>query len=157
VLAAASLAVPALRHMFEMPHPDTRIVSLAMSVAPAERLGPTQFYGRPSRTAFAISPDGDTIVFTGEVGPVSFGSGLAGPAAAGRKTMLYRRPLAEAHATAIPGTEGAEYPFFSPDGASVGFAIITTTRNQLKKVALAGGPPIDVCDMAFPGRFDGAS
>jgi Tol biopolymer transport system component len=71
--------------------------------------------------------------------------------------MLYRRPLGETHATAMPGTEGAEYPFFSPDGASVGFSVGTTTGNKLKKVALAGGPPIDVCDVAFPGRFDGAS
>jgi Tol biopolymer transport system component len=153
-LAAVSLAVPALRYLRETPPAETRIASLTMSVAPAERLGPTQFSGRPSRTAFAISPDGATIVFSGEVGPVgSFGS----LAAAGRTTMLYRRPLGETQATAIAGTEGAEYPFFSPDGAVVGFSIGTTTGNKLKKVALAGGPPIDVCDMAFPGRFDGAS
>jgi Tol biopolymer transport system component len=157
VLVAASLALPALRHLREVPPADTRLVSFAMSVAPAERLGPTQFYGRPSRTAFAISPDGATIVFSGEVGPVGFNSNPAAAAAAGRKTMLYRRPLGEAHATAIAGTEGAEYPFFSADGASVGFAIGTTTGNALKKVALAGGPPIDVCDMPFPGRFGGAS
>jgi Tol biopolymer transport system component len=164
VLAAASLAVPTLRHLHESAPPDTRITSLAMSVAPSERLGPTQFFGRPSRTAFAISPDGATIVFSGEAGPVGFGDDPPAPAA-GRKTMLYRRPLGEAHATAMPGTEGAEYPFFSPDGASVGFAVGTPTGNKLKKVALAGGPPIDVCDMAVPGgetdfgggRIDGAS
>jgi Tol biopolymer transport system component len=165
VLVTASLVVPTLRHLREAAAPDRGVTSLAMSVAPSERLGPTQFFGRPSRTAFAISPDGATIVFSGEAGPVGFGDDPAAAAAAGRKTMLYRRPLGEAHATAMPGTEGAEYPFFSPDGASVGFAVGTPTGNKLKKVALAGGPPIDVCDMAVPasdtglrgGRIGGAS
>src|SRR4030095_16687882 len=70
----------------------------------------------------------------------------------GRTGMLYRRPLGEIHAAAIPGTEGAEYPFFSPDGQWVGFA----DGNKLKKVALSGGPPIDLCDFGG-GRIDGAS
>ncbi len=67
--------------------------------------------------------------------------------------MLYRRPLADAQAVAIPGTEGAEYPFFSPDGQSVGFG----AGNKLKKVALSGGPPIDICDFPVAGRLGGAS
>ena len=44
-------------------------------------------------------------------------------------------------------------PFFSPDGQWVGFA----TRNKLKKVALSGGPPIELCDMTVAGAFYGAS
>ena len=130
VVGTIALGVPALRHVRETPPSATRLASLSMDLAPADRLGPTTFYGRPSRTAFAIAPDGATIVFVGEVQ-------LPSP-----RTMLYRRPLAEAQAVAIPGTDGAEYPFFSPDGQWVGFA----AGNKLKKVALSGGPPIDICD-----------
>jgi serine/threonine-protein kinase len=116
--------------------PVLNAVSLTMDLAPAEMLGPAVQSNRPSRTAFAISPDGTTVVFTGQHD---------------RTVMLYRRPLAEANAVAIPGTEGAEYPFFSPDGQWVGFA----ARNKLRKVALGGGPPIDLC--ALTAEIDGAS
>jgi len=136
-----ALAIPAVRHLREKPSSAMRVVSFTMDLAPADRLGPTSFYGRPVVTAFAISPDGATIVFGGEV------------TAPSPTTMLYRRPLAEAQAVRIPGTEGAEYPFFSPDGQWVGFA----AGNKLKKVALSGGPPIDLCDFTFAGRIDGAS
>jgi eukaryotic-like serine/threonine-protein kinase len=117
-----------------------------MDVAPADALGTNLtaiFYNRPSRTAFAISPDGATIVFVGEV-KVPSGTPTS---------MLYRRPLSEFRAVAIPGTDGAEYPFFSPDGQWVGFG----AGNKLKKVALSGGPPIDICDFMFAGRIEGAS
>ena len=141
VVGMIALGVPALRHVRETPPSATRLASLSMDLAPADRLGRTTSYGRPSRTAFAIAPDGATIVFVGEVQ-------LPSPS-----TMLYRRPLAEAHAVAIPGTEGAEYPFFSPDGQWVGFG----AGNKLKKVALSGGPPIDICDFPVAGRLGGAS
>jgi eukaryotic-like serine/threonine-protein kinase len=42
----------------------------------------------------------------------------------------------------VPGTEGAESPFFSPDGQSVGFF----AENKLKKVALSGGAPLTLCN-----------
>ncbi|HSM19917.1 MAG TPA: serine/threonine-protein kinase, partial [Hyphomicrobiales bacterium] len=139
-ILAGALAFPALRHLREAPA-ATSVASLSMDIAPAERLGPTGSYARPSRTAFAIAPDGATVVFAGE-------STAAGAASS---TMLYRRPLAEPMAVVIPGTEGAEYPFFSPDGQWVGFA----AGGKLKKVAFAGGPPIQLCDVG--GTFGGAS
>jgi Tol biopolymer transport system component len=141
VVGMVALAIPALRHLRETPPPATRLAHLTMGLAPAERLGPTTSYARPSRTAFAMAPDGATIVFSGEIN-VSGGTPT---------TMLYRRPLAATQAVAIPGTEGAEYPFFSPDGQWVGFG----AGNKLKKVALTGGPPIDMCDLA--GQIEGAS
>ncbi len=143
-LVAVALAVPAVRALREAPPPATRVARLTLGLAPAERLGPTAQSGRPSRTAFAISPDGGTVVFSGQT---------AAPAGGPRTTRLYRRPLAEAEAIAIPGTEGATYPFFSPDGAWVGFA----AGNTLKKVALSGGPPIDLCAFPVAGAIEGAS
>ncbi|MEO8096056.1 MAG: protein kinase [Acidobacteriota bacterium] len=113
--------------------------SLTMDVSPADMLGPVTSFNRPSRTAFAISPDGATIVFSGQISPPN------------RSLMLYRRPLTEPQTVAMPGTEGAQYPFFSPDGQWVGFA----SGGTLKKVALSGGPPIDIC--VLTGGMDGAS
>ena len=75
----------------------------------------------------AISPDGRLIVYVGKNGS---------------STQLYLRPLDEAEARPIPGTEGAaRFPFFSPDGQSLGFF----ADGKLKRVSLNGGPLITVC------------
>jgi serine/threonine protein kinase len=39
--------------------------------------------------------------------------------------------------TDVPGTQGASYPFWSPDGAYVGFF----ANGKLQKTALSGGTP----------------
>ncbi|HYE86134.1 MAG TPA: protein kinase, partial [Vicinamibacterales bacterium] len=112
---------------------------LQMGVAPANHLV-TSNSNRPARTAFAISPDGRSIVFAGRVGPTS---------------KLYRRPLDAAMATAIDGTDGAIAPFFSPDGNWIGFVAEEAARLRVKKVAVAGGPAVTLCDV--PTQFWGAS
>jgi serine/threonine-protein kinase len=127
--------------------PPQAIANLTLDLVPAEMLGPATFYNRSSRTAFAISPDGTTVVYAGTV--------TKGDT---RTVMLYRRQLAEPQATPIPGTErSGEYPFFSPDGKWVGFLAQAEGGRayKLKKVALSGGPPIDICEI--PGRHGGAS
>jgi Tol biopolymer transport system component len=50
----------------------------------------------------------------------------------------------------LPGTEGAAYPFWSPDSAFLGFF----ADGKLKKIALAGGSPQILCDA--PGTRGGA-
>ena len=65
----------------------------------------------------AISADGSTVVYVGHVDGVS---------------RLYRQPLDQFTAVAIEGTEGARWPFLSPDGQWVGFHTTTeghTIRN----------------------------
>ena len=42
----------------------------------------------------------------------------------------------------IPGTEGADNPFFSPDGQWVGFF----AGGKLKKVPISGGAPLTLCE-----------
>jgi len=56
----------------------------------------------------AISPDGQQIV-------VSPSFGVQGP------TPLWLRPLASTSGRLLAGTEGAGFPFWSPDGRSIGF------------------------------------
>lgn len=69
--------------------------------------------------ALDVSPDGSTIVFSASSDGVSH---------------LYLRRLNETDVRALPGTEGAMYPVFSPDGKWVAFYSDFT----LKKASLDG-------------------
>ena len=51
------------------------------------------------------------------------------------------RPLDSLTARPLAGTEGAAYPFWSPDGRQIGFF---SNFSYLKKVDVSGGPPITV-------------
>ena len=83
------------------------------------------------RSGIAISPDGRQVAYTSDEGGVSH---------------LYVRPLDRADATLVRGTDGAEGPFFSPDGQHLGFF----AASQLKQVALDGGAPVKICDAIGP-------
>jgi serine/threonine-protein kinase len=81
----------------------------------------------------AISPSGRRLVF----------------AAAGKgRTQLFVRRLDAFGAEPIAGTDGAQYPFFSPDGESVAFF----ADRRLKRVSLQGGSPVTICDTPVVGR-----
>ncbi len=56
--------------------------------------------------------------------------------------VLWVRPLNTLHARALTGTESATFPFWSPDGRSLGFF----AGGKLKTVAVEGGTPSEVCD-----------
>ena len=60
----------------------------------------------------------------------------------GGRTALWLQPLDSLQPQALPGTEGATYPFWSPDSAFIGFF----AQGKLKKIAVAGGPPQTLCD-----------
>ena len=46
----------------------------------------------------------------------------------------------------LEGTDGAFFPFFSPDGEWIGFF----SNNYLKKVSIRGGEPIALCAASNP-------
>jgi hypothetical protein len=50
------------------------------------------------------------------------------------------------HARALPGTEGATFPFWSPDSHALGFF----AAGKLKTVLAEGGTPFEVCDAPTP-------
>ncbi len=79
---------------------------------------------RPPSNRFAISPDGTRLVY------------IAGPG------MLWLRALDGSVAQALPGTEGAQGLFWSPDSRFIAF----TVGRQLKKVDAAGGTPVTISD-----------
>jgi eukaryotic-like serine/threonine-protein kinase len=77
--------------------------------------------------SLAISPDGTSIVFETQ----------------GR---LYLRTLNRFETAAIPGTDGAIQPFFSPDGVWLGFV----RGNTLMKAPVAGGPAVKITEAFQP-------
>ena len=85
-----------------------------------------------------ISPDGRTIAFVGT-------------AAARNRTSIWIRSLDSFDVRELEGTEGVLRPFWSPDSRYLGFFV---GRQQLKKVAIAGGPPQLVA--MTPGGADGS-
>jgi serine/threonine protein kinase/Tol biopolymer transport system component len=83
-------------------------------------------------TQLAVSPDGRHVVFVGRMESTY---------------QLWLRPLDSLAASPIPGTDGAAFPFWSPDSRFIGFF----AAGKLKKVQIAGGPPVVLCD-ASSGR-----
>ncbi len=101
------------------------VVRSSINLPPQTRL----FYDAP----FALSPDGRRLAFV-----------ASGPDA---KFMLWVRPLDSLTVQALAGTEGAQYPFWSPDSRFVGFF----ADGKLKKIDVSGGPAQTICD-AEDGR-----
>ena len=77
----------------------------------------------------AVSPDGRHIVFS------------AG--ASGGPASLWLRRLGSIDAQLLAGTEGASAPVWSPDGRSIAFM----AEKKLKRLDLAGGPPVTLADV----------
>jgi len=101
--------------------------------APVALQGPSSVSGR--QTAFALSPAGDRLAYV---------------ARSGTTTALAIRPLDSDTAIVLPGTEGAYFPFFSPDGAWIGFF----SGNLLRKVPSRGGNPVTLVSV---DRITGAN
>jgi Tol biopolymer transport system component/predicted Ser/Thr protein kinase len=120
-------------------------LQVRLKIAPPEG---TRF---PWWTLPAVSPDGSKIAFTAVSGQVA--ADRASAAAAG-ESHLYIRALDAETATRIPGTEGAYWPFWSPDGRQIGFATFPP-QPRLRKVDVSGGPPQTLCDLT--SAHDGAS
>ena len=74
-----------------------------------------------------ISPDGTRLVFSAKVNG---------------KSLLYLRSIGKLSLDALPGTEDAVFPFWSPDSRSIAFF----AGGKLKRVDIAGGPAVIVCD-----------
>ena len=75
-----------------------------------------------------LSPDGTRMAFTARD--------------AKSKVLLYVQSLNSLTAQAVPGTDDAIYPFWSPDSKQIAFF----AAGKLKKISADGGPPQDICD-----------
>ena len=92
---------------------------------------------------FAISADGQQLAIT-----THRSQSLA------QNRRIWIRRLDALHAQPIEGTEGAYGVFWSPDGRSIAFFAGEQTSGELKRVDLAGGPPLKVCEA--PGIASGS-
>ena len=96
----------------------------------------------------AIPPPPDTtfaLVGT-QPGPVTVspdGRMLAFASSQKGKVLLYLRHLNTGEAQPLAGTDGAAYPFWSPDSRWIGFF---AGGGKLKKIEVTGGPPATICD-----------
>jgi Tol biopolymer transport system component len=113
VVAAALVAVAAATWFIaRRPQPTTRM-QFALAV-PDEM----------SISHMALSLDGSMLAF---VSPED-STGLP---------VLYVQRVGSSSVTALPGTQGASFPFWSPDGAYLGFF----ATGKLQKIAVSGGTP----------------
>jgi eukaryotic-like serine/threonine-protein kinase len=90
-----------------------------------------QRFTEGGRHLITVSPDGSEIVFVANNG-------------------LYRRDLAdgEIHSIQTPGAHRVSEPFFSTDGQWIGF--FDQADGKLKKIAAAGGAPVEIATIAAP-------
>jgi serine/threonine protein kinase len=112
-VAALLLGSIAYRQVTE----ETRV--LRLSVLPPEK---TNFANSP-----AVSPDGRRLAFI---------------AVQDNKRELWIRDMDSAALHRLPGTEGANYPFWSPDSRVIAFF----AGGKLKKIEASGGPAQALCD-----------
>ncbi len=104
------------------PRPVTRTV---INLPPGDQLAGL---GSP---AIALSPDGSQLAYV---------------AIRGGRQQIYLRALDSLEARPIAGTEGANTPFFSPDGQWLGFFAV----GKLKKISVSGGAALTLGDAALP-------
>ena len=86
---------------------------------------------------FALSPDGQTLIFSAR--------STDGP------QRLWKRRLDNPRAQAVAGTDGGEFPFWSPDGRQVAFFV----PGELRRVPAEGGEVQTICKV--PGSIRNGS
>jgi len=83
--------------------------------------------GNSGFTQFQLSPDGRYIAFVGRSASVD---------------RLCVRALDSLEDREFPGTDGATYPFWSPDSTHIAFF----SQGRLKQAAIAGGPATNIAE-----------
>src|SRR5256886_5925925 len=113
------------------PAPAKQVVRSTLAMDSIEAMAP----GAPWSGRVAISPDGSRLAYIG-----------------GPRSQLLLRARNQLHAIAVPGTEGASTPFFSPDGSRVGFLRV----KDVQIASINGAPPITVTDTLLAGTAGAA-
>ncbi len=127
VFAILALALSSALVYIRRTAPEAR--PLRASILPPEK-AVFHFTGIGAGPA-AISPDGRRLAFVATT--------------AEGKDLLWIRPLDSLSPQALSGTDGASYPFWSPDSRLIGFF----ADGKLKKIEATGGPALTLCDADF--------
>jgi Tol biopolymer transport system component len=121
---ALALAV-ALVVVWRRPLPAPDVISATIPAPPGTGF---DVRGRGPGPA-ALSPDGSRVAFAAQERD--------------RATQLYVRALVDGRVTGYPGSEGAQFPFWSPDGRWIAF--FSRSDGTLKRVPVEGGAPLTIC------------
>jgi len=116
-VAIAAAALLAAVHFREGP---ARVVTMNFDISLPEKVS--------FRSYMAVSPDGEKIAFSA--------------AAQGGQFVIWIRALGDPVLRPLAGTESGSYMFWSPDSRSIAF----WAEGKLKKISLAGGLAIAICD-----------
>ena len=122
--AAAVLATAGVMVWANRPPAVAATLAVRFQVAPPA--------GAMFETYVALSPDGQRLAFT-----ATGADGII---------RLWYRDLNSVEPRLLPGTEGAQSAFWSPDSRYIAFGF----RNQLKKIDVSGGPPQILCEVEGP-------
>src|SRR5262249_14807223 len=114
------------------PQSDSRVLRLQIDPPPGGQIliGPGSTVG-----TVAISPDGKIVAYLARVNG---------------EPRLWLRPRDASAATQLPGTEGAAYRMWAPDGRSLAFFV----GNKLQRIELGSSKPVTIASAAgsnFPG------
>jgi Tol biopolymer transport system component len=127
---AVALAFALIGYVARAPHPAGAVVA-QIALPPGANaalwgLSP----GMP-----ALSPDGTQLAFAARTDD--------------GKQLLWVRPLNSSNARPLEETDGAGFPFWSPDGRSLGYF----ARGKLYRIDASGGPPVAVADATIGGGW----
>jgi serine/threonine protein kinase len=123
LLAAVALAVPATRYLLESRSETATRFEIQ-----------TPLMSNPFQVA--VSPDGRKVAFVANLAGVP---------------TLFIRPIDSLTAQALPGTENAMQPFWSPDSRSIGFR----SGLKLKRIDASGAALQTLCDVG-PELYGGS-
>jgi Tol biopolymer transport system component len=90
----------------------------------------------PSAPVPTVSPNGRLLAFLASAGD--------------SRNQLWVRSLDSVSARALPGTQSAASPFWSPDSRHLGFV----AEGKLKKIDISGGPPQPLADAEDGGSWN---
>lgn len=131
VVAIATLLLGALAGWYgnaARPVPSHPLMRLNVETAPDTPLTRVDVGSTFGGNMLALSPDGARLALTLR--------------SADGKVRLHVRLLNQDKVTPLAGTENADSPFFSPAGDWIGFF----AEGKLKKIAVAGGAAVTLCD-----------
>ncbi|HZE88868.1 MAG TPA: protein kinase [Verrucomicrobiae bacterium] len=130
-VAAAAVALAAgAGAIFALGWSVHRTASAPAPVTRTSLVLPAGFSLDTDNNSVALSPDGTRLAFAGSE--------------AGAKSHLWIRRLDSLTIQPLTGTEGASYPFWSPDGSTLGFF----ADHKLRKISGNGGVVQSICDAA---------
>jgi Tol biopolymer transport system component len=127
-IALIATGTLALRHLRETP-PVAEPMQFTVAAPDKSQFGGPNSPGSGTATQLAVSPDGRHVVLV---------------ARSDGTYRLWLRSLDSLAVRPLPGSEEPLFPFWSPDSRFVAFF----SAGKLKKVQIAGGPPIVLCAVA---------